>query len=573
MSNSVRKTLSAILILHPVAALLTLIMLILGAASHMHSASHSARYLLGVLIFTFITFLISLASFIIDILLFMPHMAYGTYLVLAATVLLAASVVVLFAMRRTVVGRKARQRRIAENAEMSGENYYTRENQIQPNPIPPPIPMASGANNAGDGLPAFATFENKPKEDTVSDERMPLTSSATDRSPSAHPSEISRSTSRDRYGNPINQPSDAYSMQNGSAYDRNQRGRGGMGGGMGPPRGRGGPRGGYGSRGRGDGPGGYGGRGGYGSSRGRGGYGSQRGGYAAGAMGMAGRGGMGPQSSRGLSEYGDDGYSQPSDRSQHGYANSESHYGSELARAESPPPLPTEPMPHSGAVEMDGGAGGQPAPGYGYGQDARGNNLPPPGRPGYMSDGSKYSTDQYVPPRAAWNQDGGSGSNSPRGQSPVHAPRSPIDQRGPGPQPQQQGQYYDDVAPRFEGAPQQPRSPVHHLHPQYAQYPPQHSDQPYEDVHATVGGARSPAESDHSNFTSISQRGVNPRWNGQGGGQPAMPRPSGAHRAAQQRQDMILDNADFQVPGSSRPRRGPPGSGMVPGSAYPNQMR
>ena len=91
----------------------------------------------------------------------------------------------------------------------------------------------------------------------------------------------------------------------------------------------------------------------------------------------------------------------------------------------------------------------------------------------------------------------------------------------------------------------------------------------YEDLQS---GARSPAESDRSNFTSVSQRGVNPRWNGAPGYAP-MP----ARRPVQtQQQDLLLNsNPDFQLPGrggrnGSRGGRGPSPAGMIPGSAYPN---
>ena len=45
------------------------------------------------------------------------------------------------------------------------------------------------------------------------------------------------------------------------------------------------------------------------------------------------------------------------------------------------------------------------------------------------------------------------------------------------------------------------------------------------------------------------------------------------HNQGQQRQDMILDNPDFQIPGGSsrgQTRRG--GAGMIPGSAYPTNL-
>lgn len=126
LPTSTRKTLSAILIVHPVACLFTLIMFGMAIAAHFHAPSHSSRYLLVLFIFGIITFLVCLLSFLVDVLLFVPHMAWGSYIVCAATVLVAMSGLVSCAMRRTVVSRKARKKRIAENAEMSGENYYNR---------------------------------------------------------------------------------------------------------------------------------------------------------------------------------------------------------------------------------------------------------------------------------------------------------------------------------------------------------------------------------------------------------------------------------------------------------------
>lgn len=163
----------------------------------------------------------------------------------------------------------------------------------------------------------------------------------------------------------------------------------------------------------------------------------------------------------------------------------------------------------------------------------------------------------YQPARAAWNQ--GEGRNSPRALSPLNIPNRPNgEMAGRNTPPVGQGDannYYEDVDPRFAGVSAGPY-----------QTPP--VEPAYEDVHATNNGARSPAESERSNFTSISQRGVNPRWNPP----PPMPQHYGGpprRPAAQQRQDMILDNPDFQLPGS-RPGGGAGRApGMVPGSAYP----
>ncbi|PNY25153.1 pH-response regulator protein palI/RIM9 [Tolypocladium capitatum] len=562
LPTSVRDTLSAILVVHPVAAFLTLVMFVMAVVSHLHAPSHSARYLLVLFIFIVITFLVCLLAFLIDILLFIPHLAWGSYVVLTATIMVALSGVVSFAMRRTLVSRKSRRKRIAENAEMSGENYYNREGQSTVGVATSQLmaPMASGGiSRGGDNLPTFATFENKRKDDQVSDERIPLTRrSPEEGSPNAMPNGLANAgelPSRDAYGNPVNGPPDAYGMPRGQSADGMSR------------------------RGRGEGRGGYG-RGGYDNDgapmRGRGGYGppgrgGPRGGRAGygppprGAYGM--RGGRAPgQYDRNPSA--DPYYGQPSgglpDHSFNATNNaSMPGYGpnnpdDEFPRAESPPPLAGSGTTR-GIGPVDAAPPKLPNTFGRFGQirdsdvDVAGmvglQQGRPPGRHDtVMTDGSKYSTDAYDPPRPA----------SPAGlRLPPPAELSgrtmpPVNQP-------QGGNYYEDVDPRFAGS----ARPNNH--------PPPPVEPMYEDVHATVGGSRSPAESERSNFTSISQRGVNPRWNPN---PPPMPQYQGVppRRPVQQqqrRQDMLLDNPDFQLPSNrlhGTPRGGP---GMIPGSAYP----
>lgn len=182
LPNGARSSLSSILIVHPVAALLTLICTILAASSHLHSPSHSPRFLLALLILLIPTLLVTLLAFLVDILLFVPHMRWGGWIVLVSTILIVASGVVTCAMRRTLVSRKARKKRIAENPEMNGENFYTRQNATPLAPIgaraetPPPLssqgpPMVNGSPGA-DKLPSFATFEKSSRD--FEDDRVPL---------------------------------------------------------------------------------------------------------------------------------------------------------------------------------------------------------------------------------------------------------------------------------------------------------------------------------------------------------------------------------------------------------------
>ena len=394
-------------------------MLILAASAHFHSPSHSPRYLLGIFILSILTLILALLAFLIDVLLFVPHMAWGSYIVLAATILIAASGIVSCAMRRTLVSRKARKRRIAENAEMNGENFYARQGTDPTAPTTVGKPLVNGGPGV-DKLPAFATFEMaKKEEDRTSDERMPLTTrTPSETSPNNIPGGPGMgndryrgpSPPRDQYGNPMpGPPPGAYGMRSRdpstdpslnrqySDNSMNSRGRGGPyrgRGGYGPPNGRGG----YGPP-----PGGRGGyRGGYGNPNGRGGYGPPGpyrgpamndgmmagavGGMAAGAMMRGGRGGPPPGYGRGgyergMSPYGR-GPTPPDGQDMYGrnasprpppvgeYAayNRDESRGS-LPRAESPPPLPGLDTQGSvgQAIEMDATTGSPSTEPKGFG--------------------------------------------------------------------------------------------------------------------------------------------------------------------------------------------------------------
>lgn len=203
----------------------------MAATAHLHSPSHSPRYLLILLILLLPTLLVTLLAFLVDILLFVPHLQWGGWIVLAATILITASGILTCAMRRTLVSRKARKKRIAENAEMNGENFYNRQQTAQadsPSPLAtqPAAPMVNGAPGA-DKLPAFATFDVNQRRRISDEERIPLNN----RTPSNRTAPSPDSTGRpgmaddgmDRYGGP------------------GRGGPGGMGGGRGG-RGYGGPR-------------------------------------------------------------------------------------------------------------------------------------------------------------------------------------------------------------------------------------------------------------------------------------------------------------------------------------------
>lgn len=202
---STRHSLSAILVVHPVAAFLTLVCFILAVTSHVHSAAHSAKFHLSLIILLLPTILITLLAFLIDILLFIPHLAWGGWLVLAAEILLVISGVVTCAMRRMLVSRKARQRRIADNPDMNGQNAFQQSFGAKAD-SPPPLHQQPTAPMMNGGLaqekPGFATFDSTNGRRMSEDDRVPLNS----RTPSA-PSTSSGMRSGyedglDRYGGP-----------------------------------------------------------------------------------------------------------------------------------------------------------------------------------------------------------------------------------------------------------------------------------------------------------------------------------------------------------------------------------
>jgi hypothetical protein len=242
---------------------MTLICFGLAVAAHFHSPAHSPRYLLALLIFTFPTLLVTLLAFLVDILLFVPHVAWGGWIVLGATIIIVASGIVTCAMRRTLVSRKARKKRIAENEDMNGQTYYASRANAAPVTAdmfpkaesPPPLssdPILPGQKNND-----FASFDlhkhNTADDLTPLNQRNPSLKTVSSAGGNGSPDGMGpqqrgppgRRQPVDQYGNPLPpMPNDAY-MMNGPP-----RGRGG------PFRGRGGPpRGGpQGSRGGGYGP-------------------------------------------------------------------------------------------------------------------------------------------------------------------------------------------------------------------------------------------------------------------------------------------------------------------------------
>jgi len=333
--------------------------------------------------------------------------------VLAATIIIVASGVVTCAMRRTLVSRKARKKRIAENSEMNGQNYYSNRNlestttEILPKAESPP-PMSGDITYSDNSKKSgFATFDVQ--KTGMQDDTIPLntrnpslkTNSSTRTDDASRPPNLPFSGRGrqpvDQYGNPIPpMPNDPYAMQNAPR--------------MGPPPIRGGQY----SRGR----GGYPPRGGYGPPRG--GYGPPRGGmrgppppgWNGNGRGMRPGPPPGPMPGPGYQGrgapppgYNNDAYGQgmPPRRDVPPYG----------PRGVSPPVGMEQSMPIGQAIEMDSRTGTPPVANQNYGLresdgDVQGMlalqqggfpaQAPQRKQPGPLSPSSEYSTQESVHP-------------------------------------------------------------------------------------------------------------------------------------------------------------------------------
>jgi hypothetical protein len=194
-----------------------------------------------------------------------------------------------------------------------------------------------------------------------------------------------------------------------------------------------------------------------------------------------------------------------------------------------------------------------------------------------------FRREHYLPPRANWNPSDQTlptnSSNNSRGLSPIQD--SPVELPAQlstvgAPRNERSSEYYEDVDPRFaepmnHAAPPAPMPASlmpgglhpNSLNPNFNssnqslnstdQYAMRNSS--FEDI---PDGARSPAASEASHFTSVSQRGVNPNWRPPPG--PPMPGPmSGPYngygpRQPPRQEDAILQanaaNPDFAIPGA-----------------------
>jgi hypothetical protein len=213
------------------------------------------------------------------------------------------------------------------------------------------------------------------------------------------------------------------------------------------------------------------------------------------------------------------------------------------------------------------------------------------------------SEPQFVPARANWNVPSSStppvtNGNNSRGLSPIADSPAELPTHSSlvgAPTVQRTSDYYEDVDPRFAEPVPPPTDPLppslvpggfSASDPNLLSASQPHGDASvprnpsYDDL---PDGARSPAASEASHFTSVSQRGINPNWRPPppGTGAPPLPGSYGPYggRRPMRQEDVILEvnaaNPDFAVPGAGVGRgrgRGRGGRGGRGGIVAPSTM-
>lgn len=147
-----------------------------------------------------------------------------------------------------------------------------------------------------------------------------------------------------------------------------------------------------------------------------------------------------------------------------------------------------------------------------------------------------------MPPRANWANTGAPPAEPMPLEEP-QLPRLPSVNEGqaanrPQPNPRPANNYYEDVDPRFAAS--QLSAPNNTVVPSALVPGPPPIDIPISNLYDDLPeGARSPAASDTSHFTSISERGINPRWR---------PPPPPSRLGRQEAEDILLaSNPDFDL--------------------------
>ncbi|GMG44708.1 unnamed protein product [Ambrosiozyma monospora] len=135
LPSNARHSISFLLVVHPISAAFTAVQIILTYLLFYNMFSSQSKFLLLVLFWTLPTFLLGLLSFLVDILLFIPHLNWCGWALLVPVVFIAFCGTTLCIMRRTVTSRiayKTIQDRKTNGFYLSSyaNNYYDDEEDV-----------------------------------------------------------------------------------------------------------------------------------------------------------------------------------------------------------------------------------------------------------------------------------------------------------------------------------------------------------------------------------------------------------------------------------------------------------
>lgn len=102
LPSMVKYSVTRLLVVHPLSLAFTAILWIMVLLIQFSSLGSSPRYLLIVALFSLPTFLFSLLCFLVDILIFISHLNWPGWLMLAATISVAICCSLLWTLRRAV---------------------------------------------------------------------------------------------------------------------------------------------------------------------------------------------------------------------------------------------------------------------------------------------------------------------------------------------------------------------------------------------------------------------------------------------------------------------------------------
>ncbi|VEU19900.1 DEKNAAC100827 [Brettanomyces naardenensis] len=109
LPSNARHSISYLLVVHPISTAFTGVQLLITAPMISEKFSSSSAYLLVLLLWTLPTFILTLLSFLVDLLMFIPHLRWCGWTLLGSTCMIALCGTTLCIMRRTVTSRMTRE--------------------------------------------------------------------------------------------------------------------------------------------------------------------------------------------------------------------------------------------------------------------------------------------------------------------------------------------------------------------------------------------------------------------------------------------------------------------------------